>query len=91
MKKHFGWEAVYWTDDEVISAVEDFSTIMMRASIPRESKQCNTDGRSVRDRRGDYVEKETTLNFGQIQPLHHHSQPMNFSAHPRRHYIEEKS
>ena len=32
------------------------------------------------DCRGDCVEKQTT--FGQIRPLHH-SQRMNFSAHPR--------
>ena len=30
--------------NEVISAVEDFSRIRMRASIPQESKRCNTDG-----------------------------------------------
>ena len=32
------------------------------------------------DRKGEYVEKETT--FTDIRPLHH-SQPMNFSAHSR--------
>ena len=45
----------------------------MRASIPRESKCCNTNGRSV------WTAGETI--FGQIRPLHH-SRPMNFSAHP---------
>ena len=46
MKKHLGGKK-YQTDDEVISAVEDFFRIRMRASIPQESKHCNTDGRSV--------------------------------------------
>ena len=35
------------TDDEVISAVEDFSRIRMRASIPWESKLYSTDVKSV--------------------------------------------
>ena len=40
-------------DDEVIlSAGENFSRIRMRASIPRESTRCNSDGRSVRKRMG---------------------------------------
>ena len=49
-----------------------FSRIRMRASIPRESKRCNTDGRSV----------WTAGRLHVCQPLHH-SQHMNFSAHPR--------
>ena len=48
----------YWTDDEFISAVEDFSRIRMRVSIPRESKRCNIDiEEDLIDRKGDYVEK----------------------------------
>ena len=60
--------------------LRSFWRIRMRACIPWESKQCNTDGRSV------WTTGETMLkykpHFGQIQPLPH-SQPMNFSAHPR--------
>ena len=46
MEKHLAGKQ-YRTDDKVISAVEDFLRIRMRASIPRESKHCNTDGRNV--------------------------------------------
>ena len=57
--------------------------IRMRASIPHESKSGNTNGRSVYDRRGDYDLLKNKQHFGQIWPLHR-SQPMNFSAHPRK-------
>ena len=56
-----------------------FSRIRMRPSISRESKRCNTDGRSV------LTAGETMLkinHFDQIRPLHN-SQPMNYSAHTR--------
>ena len=47
MKKHLAGKQ-YWTDDEVISADEDFFLkIRMRASVSLKSKRCNTDGRSV--------------------------------------------
>ena len=54
-----------------------FSRIWFRASIPRESKRCNVDGRMV-------CGQCWKINhiFCQIRPLHH-SQRMNFSAHPR--------
>ena len=47
LKPHLAGQQ-YQTDDEVISAVKDFLRTKMRASIPRKSKHCNTDGRSVR-------------------------------------------
>ena len=50
----------YRTDAEVISAVEDFFRIRMRASIPQESKRCNTDGRSV------WIAGETILKLLQV-------------------------
>ena len=53
------------------------SRIRMRASIPRKSKRCNTDGRYLWTA-GETIMKITT--FSQIRQLHH-SQPMNFSAH----------
>ena len=37
-----------------------FSRIRMRVSTPRESKCCNTTGRTVRTTWGDYVEKTPT-------------------------------
>ena len=46
MKKHLAGKQ-YWTNNEVIFAVEDFSRIRMIASISQESKRRNTDGRSV--------------------------------------------
>ena len=51
----------------------------MRASIPWESKPCNTDGRSVWTAGETMLKNKTT--FGHIRPLHH-SQPMNFSKNP---------
>ena len=45
-KKHLAGKR-YRTDDEVLSAGEDFFEDQMRASLSRESKCCNTDGRSV--------------------------------------------
>ena len=70
----------YRTNDEVISAVEDFFKDQDESfyaigiqALQRRWKKCV-------DRRGDYVEKYTT--FGQIWPLHH-CQPINFSAYHR--------
>ena len=60
-----------------------FSKIRMRTSIPRESKHCSTD---KHDKGRMWTAGEAMLkikpHFGQIRPWHH-SQPMNFSAHPR--------
>ena len=38
MKVHVAGKLRYWTDDVVISAVEDFSRIRMSAAIPHEIK-----------------------------------------------------
>ena len=67
----------YRSDDEVILQLRTFPRLRMRASLPWESKRCNTEHRRKKrvDGRGDYVEIW-------IRPLHH-SQPMNFFARPR--------
>ena len=44
MKKTLGWEAL---SDWSYLQLRTFSRIMMRASIPQESKRCKTNGRSV--------------------------------------------
>ena len=59
----------------------------MRASIARESKRCNTDGRSAWTA-GEIVENKLLVHyFVQIRPLHH-SQPIIFSAHPHTLTVE---
>ena len=60
-----------------------FSRIRMGASIPRESKRCNTDGRSDVWTAGETICWKLTTRIGQHRSLHHNSQPMNFSAHPK--------
>ena len=82
--KPLGWKQ-YRIDDEIKSAVtvedffedqdESFYTGTGIQALQHRWEKCV-------DRRGDYVEKYTTL-FGQIRPLHN-NQPMKFSAHPRR-------
>ena len=81
-KKHLAGKQ-YHTNDEVISAVEDFFLrIRMRASIPWESKQLQHQMEEVCGLQGRLFWKINHINlFGQIWPLHQ-SQSMNFSANP---------
>ena len=57
------WEAVSNRWGHICSIYRTCSRIRMRASIPRESKRCNTGGRSVWPDRGDYLEEKNLVKF----------------------------
>ena len=63
-------EKQYRTDDEVICSWGFFSRIRKRASIPQESKHCNTDGIASK-----WTAGETTC---MLKNKPHHSQSTNF-------------
>ena len=68
MKKQLAGKQ-YRTDDEVISAVEDFFEDQDAQSFyTRGIQALQHRWKKCVDRRGHYVEK---LKFGQIRPLHH--------------------